>query len=225
LTGDVDRLCAALGHQFADTSLLREALTHRSLGAGNNERLEFLGDSVLGLVIAQQLFVQFPRASEGALSRLRASLVNGEALAGLARQLSLGDYLHLGGGELKSGGVRRASILADALEAVFGAIYVDGGFERCRSCILNLYHERLAALSTSTPDKDSKTRLQEFLQARKKMLPSYELRSVEGEGHAQTFVVDCHIDGLSQAVVGSGSSRRRAEQEAASQALQVLDHG
>jgi len=224
LTGDLDHLCAALGYGFAHVALLEEALTHRSMGAGNNERLEFLGDAVLGFVVAEQLYRRFPRASEGTLSRLRASLVNREALAGLARRLVMGDYLRLGSGELKSGGGRRTSILADALEAVLGAIYLDGGLDSARGCILRLYREQLESMSPHTSEKDPKTRLQELLQAHKKALPSYEVRSVGGEDHAQTFVVDCHIDGLAHAVVGSGSSRRNAEQEAARLALQMLEH-
>ena len=215
----------ALGYQFQDAGLLELALTHRSAAGGNNERLEFLGDAVLGLAMSEALYASHPEADEGTLSRLRARLVRRETLEELARELALGDLLRLGPGELRSGGHRRASILANSLEAVLGAVFLDGGWRVAEEVILRLMSSRLASLDSGEDLRDPKTRLQEFLQARKKMLPSYELRSVEGEGHAQTFVVDCHIDGLSQAVVGSGSSRRRAEQEAASQALQVLDHG
>ena len=218
----LERLSAQLGHQFAARALLEEATTHRSAGSKNNERLEFLGDGVLNFVIAGDLYERYPRASEGELSRLRSSLVNKEKLAELAAQLDLGSFLKLGSGELKSGGFRRASILADALEAIFGAIYLDSGFESARQAILRLYAAELGNLPNVAKLKDPKTQLQELLQARKLNLPEYSVVEVHGEAHAQTFKVACKIPGVEQPSYGTGDSRRRAEQEAARQALQLL---
>ena len=223
MTAVPSRLCERLGLRFASDSLLEEALTHRSAGGPNNERLEFLGDGVLNFVIAHELFARFPDASEGDLSRLRAALVKKETLAALAAGLELGDFLRLGSGELKSGGFRRASILADALEAVFGAAYLDGGFGAAREVILRVYARELDNLPDSTALKDPKTRLQELLQARKLPLPEYRVVAVTGEAHAQTFTVACSVAGLSAALEGRGQSRRSAEQEAARQALESLD--
>jgi ribonuclease-3 len=214
------RLCRILGYQFRQPQLLEEALTHRSFGGCNNERLEFLGDSILNLVIAAELFRSYPQASEGELSRLRASLVKGDTLAKLARDIGLGDYLRLGSGELKNGGFRRDSILSDALEAVFGAVYLDAGFEICRGLILRLYEDGLNRLPAIDELKDPKTRLQEYLQARQQALPVYSVLAVTGEAHAQSFTVECSVDELR--TVATGTSRRRAEQEAARQALALM---
>jgi ribonuclease-3 len=214
------RLCLALGYEFNQPRLLENALTHRSANGRSNERLEFLGDSVLNFVIAEELYNSNPQASEGELSRLRASLVKGEALAEIAAGLNLGDYLRLGPGELKSGGSRRASILADTLEAIFGALYLDGGFQACRNRILCLYRERLAELPPVGDLKDPKTRLQEYLQARQQALPVYSVLNVAGEAHAQHFTVECSTERVR--TVAIGTSRRRAEQEAARKALELV---
>jgi ribonuclease-3 len=216
-----DRLILSLGYEFGNGALLEEALTHRSASGRNNERLEFLGDSILNFVIAAELHQSNPHASEGELSRLRASLVKGETLAELAVDLNLGDYLRLGPGELKSGGFRRASILADALEAILGGVYLDGGFEVCRRLILSLYQRRLAELPSVGELKDPKTRLQEHLQARQQALPVYSVLRVSGEAHAQHFTVECSIDEGFR-TVAVGTSRRKAEQEAARKALELV---
>jgi ribonuclease-3 len=217
-----DRLEQQLGYTFTETALLARALTHRSAGSNNNERLEFLGDAVLGSVIAAELYHRFPRASEGRLSRLRASLVRRESLAGIARDLELGQYLQLGPGERKSGGHRRDSIMSDALEAVFGAIYLDSDFSTCRRCILDLFGGRLDGLTETAVLKDPKTRLQEYLQARRRPLPEYAVVDVSGEAHAQRFRVQCRVDD-GEPVTGEGGSRRQAEQDAAAQLLARLE--
>ncbi len=222
---DPARLSKTLGYAFADDQLLEAALTHRSAAASNNERLEYLGDAVLGLVIAEAVFQRRAEASEGELSRLRASLVRGRTLAQIGADLVLGDYLHLGPGELKSGGYRRGSILADALEAVIGAIYLDGGFDPARRCILRLYEDRLANLPQVADLKDAKTRLQELLQGRGVGLPVYSVSEVTGEAHAQRFTVLCDVAQLQVRVTGEGSSRRRAEQDAAERALARISSG
>ena len=211
-----------IGYNFNDESLLTLALTHRSVGANNNERLEFLGDSILNFVIAEALFRQFPKAREGQLSRLRAQLVKGVTLAEIAIEFGLGDYLLLGSGELKSGGFRRESILADAVESIIGAIFNDTGFEASKERILHWYSSRLDSLSLQDNQKDPKTRLQEFLQSRQQELPKYEVVSVQGEAHAQTFFVECIIGMLKQKSEGQGSSRRIAEQQSARRALTAL---
>lgn len=218
-TADLSR---RIGYEFRDPTLLELALTHRSCGKRNNERLEFLGDSIVNFVIADALYARFPAAREGQLSRLRARLVKGETLAEIARELKLGDYLRLGSGELKSGGFRRDSILADATEAVMGAIYLDSDLECCRGFILRWFEERLDELDLNESLKDSKTRLQEHLQSRRLALPEYELVAVEGEAHSQTFHIRCHVTGLSGPTEGVGSSRRQAEQESARKALVEL---
>lgn len=216
-------LLSQLGYAFRDPALLESALTHRSAGGVNNERLEFLGDAVLGMVIAENLYRRYPQASEGELSRLRASLVRKQTLAELAFELKLGDYLRLGSGELKSGGFRRDSILADALEAIFGAVYLDGGFAAGAQLILSLYAERLDILPEKPlAIKDPKTQLQEYLQGRHMQLPEYAVISVCGEAHDQTFEVECSIAALAQNTRAQGSSRRRAEQQAAQQMLAQL---
>ena len=216
------RLEQAVGHDFADASLLQTALTHRSYGSRHNERLEFLGDAVLSAVVARLLFERFPELPEGDLSRLRANLVCQDSLHQLAQQLDLGRYLHLGDGELKSGGSTRPSILADALEAVFGAIWLDAGFEVANAAIRRLYEPRLNTPLTARPIKDAKTRLQELLQARRLPLPKYILTATEGEAHAQQFKMCCEIDSLKIRTEGSGGSRRAAEQMAAERALERL---
>lgn len=215
-------LAGKLGLSFRQPQLFRIALTHRSVGALNNERLEYLGDSVLGFVIAQQLYQQFPEAGEGVLSRLRASLVNQSSLAELARQHNLGDYLILGSGELKSGGYRRDSILSDALEAIIGALLLDQGIESCQNWVRQLFADKLAALQIDNWNKDPKTRLQELMQARRKELPLYELISMSGADHAQTFEVKCSVVICSQTTSGVGISRKRAEQAAAENMLILL---
>jgi len=222
LSRSLDGLSRSLGYRFQDPGLLQAAVTHRSAGSDNNERLEFLGDAVLGYVIAEWLYTLFPEASEGQLSRLRASLVKKETLAGIARELKVGDYLRLGSGELKSGGFRRDSILADALEAILGGIVMDSGLEACRTGILHLFADRVSGLSASDELKDPKTRLQEHLQSRKLDLPDYEVMQVSGQAHNQQFVVECRIKGVQQPGRGAGSSRRRAEQAAAENILAQL---
>ncbi|RBO85016.1 ribonuclease III [Marinomonas aquiplantarum] len=217
------KLCRRIGYFFADLGLLELALTHRSYGGKNNERLEFLGDSILNYVIAEDLFHRFPKAKEGELSRLRASLVKGDTLAELAREFQLGDFLKLGAGELKSGGFRRDSILADSVEGIIGAMYLDAGMDVCRQHILAWYKDRLEATSLKVVTKDAKTRLQEYLQARKHALPQYEVVDIVGEPHDQTFHVHCHIEVCNDAIEGRGNSRRIAEQNAAAKALEKLE--
>jgi ribonuclease-3 len=223
---DAGRLQRSLGYQFQDSGLLTLALTHRSAGGQNNERLEFLGDSILNHIIAESLYARFPQAREGDLSRMRASLVKGATLAELARELDLGDYLVLGSGERKSGGHRRGSILADALEAVIGAILLDADVETCRERVLEWFDPRLTRLADKAVEKDPKTRLQEYLQGRGLSLPEYRLLNVQGEAHSQVFTVACLLGTPQTSVEGSGSSRRRAEQAAAQGALERLEnHG
>ncbi len=219
---DHSKLLRKLNAQFSDTVLLEQALTHRSADSRNNERLEFLGDAVLGLVTAEALYRTYPQADEGELSRYRARLVRRETLAEIGFELDLGDHLRLGSGELKSGGFRRESILADALESIIGAVYLDAGFDAAIALVTRLLGERIEALDELIEVKDPKTQLQEYLQARQKELPEYEVHDVKGQPHAQTFVVTCRVSGLDDAVTGSGSSRRRAEQQAAQEALKKL---
>lgn len=216
---DLARLTALLGYQFNNSTFLKDALTHRSASSNNNERLEFLGDSILNFVIAAELFENFPKLPEGDLSRIRASLVKKEGLALIAGDLNLGDFLKLGSGELKSGGHRRDSILADGVEAIFGAVYLDGGFDECRDLILRLYKKQLENIPDPSLLKDSKTRLQELLQSRKLSLPRYDVESVSGKAHNQVFNVACYIDELSISTKGKASSRRKAEQKAADKAI------
>jgi len=211
-----------LGHTFSDSLLLRTALTHRSFGTPNNERLEFLGDGILDCAIAAALFHRFPDLPEGDLSRLRANLVNQDALHQLAIGLNIGEALRLGEGELKSGGALRPSILADALEALFGAIYLDAGFLAAQSVIDKLYAPLLSNLKPGEFQKDAKTRLQEWLQGRKKPLPRYQLLEATGAAHEQRFEVACEIESPTLRTVGHGSSRRIAEQVAADKALKEL---
>lgn len=222
VTVPLDALCRRLGYEFKRVELAELALTHRSVSNANNERLEFLGDAVLGMIVADELYRRFGRASEGDLSRMRASLVKGATLAAMARELSLGDFLRLGSGELKSGGYRRDSILACSLEALIGAVYLDSGFEQCKALALRLFEKRLNSVSPETLEKDSKTRLQEFLQARGASLPVYQLVRIDGEPHTQVFYAQCEVAGLTQPTQGQGRSRRQAEQDAARQALALL---
>jgi ribonuclease-3 len=212
-----------LGYEPRDISLFIAALTHRSAPGQNNERLEFLGDAVLNLAVARHLYVVFPDASEGDLSRLRARVVSGEPLAAVAAGLGLGDELQLGSGELKTGGFRRQSILADALEAVCGALFLDGGLEAAERVILRLFGPRIAALPAPETLKDAKTRLQEYLQSRGYLLPRYAVDRIEGEAHEQTFQVTCDVPELGLHSEGRGSSRRRAEQEAAERILMIIE--
>lgn len=214
-------LQSRLGHQFADEGLLIAALTHRSASGSNNERLEFLGDSWVNHVVANDLYQRFPRASEGDLTRMRSRLVRGTYLAGIAKNLGLGDALILGVGERKSGGRHRDSILADALEAVAAAVLLDGGPALASEVVLGWFGASLQEVSTET-EKDSKTRLQEWLQARQLPLPQYELVAVRGPDHEQVFEVDCRCTGTDRANRGQGGSRREAEQAAAAAALEVL---
>jgi ribonuclease-3 len=220
---EAHRWCShELGYRFRDPEYLQRALTHRSAGGRHNERLEFLGDAVLGFVIAESLHRALPDADEGHLSRLRASLVKRETLAKLAQELELGRRLQLGAGELKSGGFRRASILADALEALLGAIYLDGDIAAAREVIGRLYAERLRDLPPPEALKDPKTRLQELVQGRGLPVPVYRVEGTHGADHRQSFDVACEIEALAQRTVGHGTSRRRAEQAAAERMLDAL---
>ena len=218
-------LLKALGRRFTDDGLLELALTHRSAGGRNNERLEFLGDALINACIAETLYRRHADLEEGDLSRLRANLVNQEALAEVARGLDLGAHLILGPGELKSGGHRRASILADALEALVGAVFLDAGFGAARDVVLHLFDTRLASPPPAESLKDAKTRLQEVLQARDLPLPVYVVESVRGEPHQQVFRVSCSVDPLQIRTEGEAASRRSAEQEAAKHALEKIGHG
>ncbi|HWX79268.1 MAG TPA: ribonuclease III [Steroidobacteraceae bacterium] len=210
------------GYVFRTQGLCDAALTHRSAGAVHNERLEFLGDSILNCSVARMLFDAHPQADEGALSRLRAKLVSGEALAQIAGDLGLGEHLRLGAGELKSGGFRRGSILADALEALLGAIFLDSGFDAAAAAVERIMAPRMSELPGADALKDPKTRLQEVLQASGLALPVYTLTAVKGDPHAQSFTVNCEVPVLGTAAVGEGASRRRAEQLAAAKVLDLL---
>ncbi len=212
----------AFGHRFADPALCHAALTHRSAGAAHNERLEFLGDAVLNCCVARLLYDAHPDVDEGALSRLRATMVSGAALADISAELGMGERLRLGAGELKTGGFRRASILADAFEAMLGAIFLDAGFEAAMQTVRRLMGPRLTALPAAESLKDPKTRLQEKLQGRGLALPIYTLTSVSGEPHAQAFIVSCEVLPFGLAAVGEAGSRRRAEQLAAAKLLELL---
>ena len=218
----VARVQRALGYEFHDAALLVQALTHRSHGTPHNERLEFLGDALLGMIVAEALYARFPAADEGRLTRTRATLVNRESLALVARDLELGEHLRLGEGELKSGGWRRDSILANVLEALLGAIYLDGGMEACRDAVLRFLAPRLAAVDPATATKDPKTTLQEYLQGRGLGLPEYTTMDITGPSHEQLFTVRCAVDTLAEPVVARGPSRRKAEQAAARAALEAL---
>lgn len=216
------RLSESLGYNFCQDGLLRQALTHRSYSAQHNERLEFLGDSVLNCTIAKALYDAFPSLSEGTLSRMRANLVKQDTLAEIAVRLKLGDYMLLGEGEIKSGGFRRPSILADTLESIFGAVFLDAGFEAAQAVVMRQFEAVIANIDPNVSGKDAKTRLQEWLQARKHALPDYQMAGTRGEAHDQIFVVSCHIPALGITTQGQGRSRRAAEQEAALQALKQV---
>ena len=215
------RLLDRIDYPFRDTSLFDLALTHRSHGSVNNERLEFLGDAALNFIIGHAVYERLPQVKEGDLSRYRANLVKGATLTEIAKELEIGQCLNLGAGELKSGGHRRASILADTVEAIIGAVYLDGGMATCEKVVMGLFSGRLANLSENTL-RDPKTHLQEFMQARGRPLPNYEVISVTGEAHSQFFTVECKVDGLKTPAVGEGSSRRTAEKKAAENALAGL---
>ncbi|MBC8945899.1 ribonuclease III [Xenorhabdus indica] len=219
----MNRLQHKLGYTFTQNDLLLQALTHRSASSKHNERLEFLGDSILSFVIANALYLRFPRVDEGDMSRMRATLVRGNTLAELAREFELGECLRLGPGELKSGGHRRESILADSIEALIGAIFLDSNIQTVEKIVLNWYEARLNEISPGDKQKDPKTRLQEYLQGRHLPLPSYLVVQVRGEAHDQEFTIHCQVSGFEQPVRGVGSSRRKAEQAAAEQALKQLE--
>ena len=218
---DCDSIADRIGHAFGNPELLRQALTHRSHSASHNERLEFLGDGVLDCVIAAELFERFPQLAEGELSRLRASLVNQQSLFEIAERIELGAHLRLGEGELRTGGAHRPSMLADALEALIGAAFIDGGFEAARAVVVRLFGPALGAADPLALCKDAKTRLQEMLQARRAALPQYSVISTAGEAHAQIFRVECAIPELNIRTEGEGTSRRTAEQAAASRAFDL----
>jgi len=218
-----DKLLAFTGYQFKRRELLEQALTHRSFSrSANNERLEFLGDSVLNLIISNFIYRRFESASEGRLSRIRASLVKQDTLAGVAREIGLGDHIQLGGGELKSGGFRRASILSDALEALIAAIYLDSNYAQAEKTVLHLFDDLLQAVDVESSLKDAKTKLQEYLQGRQKPVPLYKVIQTNGKSHDQVFTVSCELSDLDLHSEGKGSSRKKAEQQAAHKLLQKL---
>jgi ribonuclease-3 len=212
----------ALGYRFNDLDLLEQALTHRSADKQHNERLEYLGDAVLGMCIAEVLYRKFPKQPEGKLTRMRSNLVKGHTLSEIARELSLGQFIRLGSGEMKSGGHRRDSILADAVEALLGAIYLDSGLSAAGAAIDRLFSSRIAKLDPNIQIKDNKTQLQEYLQSRQIELPNYEVISISGKDHAQTFEVRCRVDTLDLSETALGKSRRIAEQEAAKTILEKI---
>ncbi|MFW5431549.1 MAG: ribonuclease III [Methylophilaceae bacterium] len=218
----LDSLQKQLGYQFNKPALLAQALTHRSYANTNNERLEFLGDGVLNFIVAHQLFERFSKLPEGDLSRLRAQLVKEATLFEIAQTLKIGELLNLGEGELKSAGWRRPSILSDALEAIIGATYLEGGFPAAEALVLKLYTEKLDNIDPESIDKDAKSKLQEYLQSKKLDLAGYQVVSIEGEAHAQAFKVSCEIPKLKIATLGEGTSRRNAEQQAAELALEAI---
>lgn len=224
----LEKVSKIFNYHFKDESLLALALTHRSIGSNNNERLEFLGDSILGMVISSELYNRFPKEKEGVLTRLRSSLVKGDTLSEIAVELNLGEFIKLGSGELKSGGYRRASTLADAVEAIIGAIYLDScvdlGVNKVEKIILTIFKARLNSCEPDGVLKDPKTRLQEYLQSKNLQLPTYSVVSISGKEHLQTFTVSCSIVGFSNHVLATGASRRKAEQAAAEKALNTLIH-
>ena len=221
---NADKFCTLTGYQFRQQDLLEQALTHRSFSrSNNNERLEFLGDSILNLIISNHIYLRFTDADEGDLSRIRASLVKEESLAQIAMDIGLGDHIRLGGGELKSGGFRRASILSDALEALIAAIYLDGDYAQTEATVLRLYHGQLQTVDENANLRDPKTQLQEYLQARKMHLPRYQVEQTSGKSHNQVFTVSCNITDLELQSKGKGSSRKKAEQQAAQKILDKLE--
>ena len=217
------RLATRLGHAFADDRLFVRALTHRSADADNNERLEYLGDAILTFLVAEHLFDVYPDASEGKLTRLRSRIVRRESLAAAARSLELGDALVLGPGERSSGGHQCDSILAGAFEAMVGAVYLDSDLATCRDRVRTILEERFNAAFLDAGRKDAKTRLQELLQSRARPVPTYRIVAIEGAAHRRLFTVRCHVEGIAEDAVGTGSSRRRAEQDAATRIMAVLD--
>lgn len=219
----IAKLSKKIGYSFNDSSLLIQALTHRSAKGEHNERLEFLGDSILGFVIAEVLFEQFPKHDEGDLTRMRSSLVKGVTLAELGRDFNLGEHLILGPGELKSGGHRRESILEDAIEAIIGAVYLDSNITCCKALILSWFAQRLSDIKPGNEQKDPKTRLQEYLQGRKIALPVYDVIDTSGQSHNQQFIVRCITEVIDKEVIAKGTSRRKAEQAAAQQVLVLLE--
>ncbi|RAK01482.1 ribonuclease III [Aliidiomarina maris] len=219
----IRQLNQAIGYEFSDTALLTRALTHRSASSKHYERLEFLGDSILSMVIAEALYQRFAKHDEGDLSRMRATLVCGSMLATLAKGFQLGEHLQLGPGELKSGGFRRESILSDAVEGIIGAVYLDSDLATCKDMILRWFQPYLETIKPGASQKDPKTRLQEYLQARQQPLPAYEVVARQGQAHNQQFTVSCQIEGLTTPVQGTGTSRRKAEQAAASAVLNALE--
>ncbi|AAU36975.1 MULTISPECIES: ribonuclease III [Basfia] len=219
----LDRLQRQISYEFKDITLLKQALTHRSAATKHNERLEFLGDAILNYTIADALYHQFPKCNEGELSRMRATLVREPTLAILARQFKLGEYMALGHGELKSGGFRRESILADCVEAIIGAISLDSSLVSATQITLHWYEKLLREIKPGENQKDPKTRLQEYLQGHRLALPTYDVKDIKGEAHCQTFTIECHVPNLDRTFIGVGSSRRKAEQAAAEQILTALE--
>lgn len=216
---EIKQLQRKLGYTFKQIELLKQALTHRSANSSHNERLEFLGDSILSFIIANDLYHRFPKVDEGDMSRMRATLVRGNTLYKLAREFNLGECLCLGPGELKSGGFRRESILADTIEALIGSIFLDSDIQTTKQVILTWYKTQLIEISPGDKQKDPKTRLQEYLQGHHLPLPSYLVVQVRGEAHEQEFIIHCQVSGRKEPIEGMGSSRRKAEQAAAEQAL------
>lgn len=226
MTKNLDRLQRKIGYQFRDINWLKQALTHRSAAKNHNERLEFLGDAILNYTIADALYQQFPKCNEGELSRMRSTLVREPTLAQLAREFELGEYMQLGPGELKSGGFRRASILADCVEAIIGAISLDQDLLTSTQVTRNWYQDLLKNIKPGENQKDPKTRLQEYLQASRLPLPSYNVIDIKGEAHNQTFTVECRVEKIKKidrTFIGVSSTRRKAEQAAAEQILKILD--
>lgn len=219
---DVNRLQKKIKAHFEDHALLEQALTHRSIGVNNNERLEFLGDSILGFIMADEIYTRFPNVDEGVMSRLRAHLVNRDSLANIAKTLDISDELVLGQGEMKSGGKHRASILSDAVEAIIGAMYKDKGLRQTTSWVLSIFKQQLDELTIETATKDPKTQLQEFLQAKGVAVPKYTVVSTTGLDHDQQFKVECNVKGINPPTYATASSRKKAEQKAASQVLEKL---
>ena len=225
MVSNVRQLQERLQYQFRDPELLSLALSHRSCGSRNNERLEFLGDAILGVTVSDFLYQQFPQAREGDLSRMRSQIVRAESLAQVAKNLQLGPELSLGPGEMKSGGQRRDSILGDTVEALIGAVYLDGDIQAASACVINWFKDLLNAASDTQPVKDAKTTLQEWLQQRSKPVPQYELVKTGGEAHSRLFTVSCKIDQVDKTISATASSRRKAEQLVAQQLLSELEQG
>lgn len=218
----IQNLQRKIGYTFKDETLLKLALTHRSADKKHNERIEFLGDSILSFIIAEELYTRYPRSSEGDMSRLRATLVRGKTLAEMGREFGVGECIFLGPGEMKSGGARRDSILEDVMESMIGAIYLDSDMDQVKALVLAWYQSRLERFKPGQSQKDAKTQLQEFLQGRKKKLPVYSVTNITGEAHDQRFFVECAVQDMKKLFTGEGVSRRAAEQQAAQKALDAL---